>query len=96
MHNGLSEDVKNLLIRNSLKHLSAKLYSYRHHFIEELIQNSEDTDYEKGVTPSVCVTLNPKYILFANNEIGFTPKNIVSICSIYSSKLPGQHIGQKV
>ena len=71
-------------------------------------QNAEDNEYEAGVEPSLEFVVTsrdvtgvgaPATILVFNNEKGFTPRNIESICSIGRStkkgKRKGGYIGEK-
>nr|GMD17757.1 Sacsin like [Ipomoea batatas] len=81
-------------IHQAVKLLSAELYSKDVHFLMELIQNAEDNEYEEGVDPSLEFVITSKDItdtgakatlLIFNNEKGFSPKNINSICSVARS-----------
>nr|GLL31644.1 uncharacterized protein LOC109170777 [Ipomoea trifida] len=81
-------------IHQAVKLLSAELYSKDVHFLMELIQNAEDNEYEEGVDPSLEFIITSKDItdtgakatlLIFNNEKGFSPKNINSICSVARS-----------
>ncbi|CAI9767381.1 unnamed protein product [Fraxinus pennsylvanica] len=84
--NPLTED-----LHQAVKNLSAELYAKDVHFLMELIQNAEDNEYEEGVDPSLQFVITSKDItgtgaastlLIFNNEKGFSPKNIESICSV--------------
>ncbi|CAN4085486.1 unnamed protein product [Withania somnifera] len=101
--NPLTED-----LHQAVKNLSAELYAKDVHFLMELIQNAEDNEYEKGVGPSVEFVITskditetgaPATLLIFNNEIGFTCKNIESICSVGRSTKKGNrkrgYIGEK-
>ncbi|KAG6508898.1 hypothetical protein ZIOFF_034280 [Zingiber officinale] len=74
----------------------------------ELVQNAEDNKYAEGVTPSLEFLITSKDItmtgakttlLLFNNEIGFSPSNIDSICRIGKSTKKGKrqlgYIGEK-
>ncbi|KAK8587501.1 hypothetical protein V6N12_021989 [Hibiscus sabdariffa] len=74
----------------------------------ELIQNAEDNEYLGGVDPSlefvitsrdITATGAPATLLILNNEKGFSPKNIDSICSVGRSTKKGNrrrgYIGEK-
>ncbi|VVA11864.1 PREDICTED: LOW QUALITY PROTEIN [Prunus dulcis] len=74
----------------------------------ELIQNAEDNEYKKGVELTLEFVLTkkditgtgaPATLLVFNNEVGFSRKNIDSICSIGRSKKKGKRqqgfIGEK-
>ncbi|KAK1407155.1 hypothetical protein QVD17_38766 [Tagetes erecta] len=84
--NPLTED-----LHQAVKKLSDELYAKDVHFLMELIQNAEDNEYPEGVDPSLEFVITSKDItntgasatlLVFNNEIGFSRKNIDSICSV--------------
>jgi len=86
-------------LRQALKHLAEELYSKRHHFILELIQNAEDNSYRDGDTPMLSFqllatdpTATPAAdgcLLLLNNEKGFQPAHVQSLCSVGQSTKPG-------
>lgn len=95
-------------LHQAVKHLSAELYTKDVHFLMELIQNAEDNEYPEGVDPSlefvitsrdITATGAPATLLIFNNEKGFSPKNIESICSVGRSTKRGNrkrgYIGEK-
>ncbi|XP_042395852.1 uncharacterized protein LOC121986110 [Zingiber officinale] len=96
--NPLAED-----IHQAVLYLSEELYSKDVHFLMELVQNAEDNKYAEGVTPSLEFLITSKDItatgakttlLLFNNEIGFSPSNIDSICRIGKSTKKGKrHLG---
>ncbi|KAL3512559.1 hypothetical protein ACH5RR_025276 [Cinchona calisaya] len=101
--NPLTED-----LHQAVKNLSAELYAKDVHFLMELIQNAEDNEYEEGVKPALEFVITSKDItasgasatlLIFNNEKGFSPKNIDSICSVGRSTKKGNrkrgYIGEK-
>ncbi|KAE8123815.1 hypothetical protein FH972_018739 [Carpinus fangiana] len=101
--NLLTED-----LHQAVKNLSAELYAKDVHFLMELIQNAEDNNYLEGVDPSlefiitsqdITATGAPATLLIFNNEIGFSSKNIDSICSVGRSTKKGNrkrgYIGEK-
>ncbi|GLJ45914.1 hypothetical protein SUGI_0966750 [Cryptomeria japonica] len=101
--NALSED-----LHHAVRHLSAELYTKDVHFLMELIQNAEDNQYEPDVEPSLEFVVTsrdvtgvgaPATLLVFNNEKGFTPRNIESLCSVGRStkkgKRQGGYIGEK-
>ncbi|CAK8560107.1 unnamed protein product [Lathyrus sativus] len=78
-------------LHHAVKNLSAELYAKDVHFLMELIQNAEDNHYIDGETPTlefvitsddITATGAPATLLIFNNEKGFSPKNIESICSV--------------
>ncbi|CAK9136556.1 unnamed protein product [Ilex paraguariensis] len=101
--NPLTED-----LHQAVKNLSAELYAKDVHFLMELIQNAEDNEYLEGVEPSLEFVITSRDItatgalatlLVFNNEKGFSPKNIESICSVGRSTKKGLrkrgYIGEK-
>ncbi|KOM58457.1 hypothetical protein LR48_Vigan11g149100 [Vigna angularis] len=87
--NPLRED-----LHQATKNLSTELYAKDVHFLMELIQNAEDNKYAEGVNPSlefiitskdITATSAPATLLIFNNEKGFSPENIESICSVGKS-----------
>ncbi|KAJ4799969.1 ATP/DNA binding protein [Rhynchospora pubera] len=101
--NPLAEDM-----HQAVNYLSEELYSKDVHFLMELIQNAEDNEYPSGVAPSLEFVLTSEDItatgatstlLIFNNEKGFSPANIESICRVGKSTKKGQrccgYIGEK-
>jgi len=83
-------------ICGSLRHLGADLYSSSLHFIHEIVQNADDNNYAKNVTPTLCITVSEEHIIISNNEIGFLARDVQSVCSLaVTTKTGGVHIGQK-
>jgi len=71
-------------------------------------QNAEDNKYVEGVNPSlefvitskdITATCAPATLLIFNNEKGFSPENVDSICSVGKSTKKGNrssgYIGEK-
>ncbi|KAK1567098.1 hypothetical protein Q3G72_008152 [Acer saccharum] len=92
----------------TVKMLSAELYAKDVHFLMELIQNAEDNEYPLDVKPSLEFVITSRDItgtgaaatlLMFNNEKGFSPSNINSICSVAKSTKKGNrkrgYIGEK-
>ncbi|TYJ98428.1 DNA binding,ATP binding, putative isoform 1 [Cucumis melo var. makuwa] len=84
--NPLTED-----LHQAVRNLSAELYTKDVHFLMELIQNAEDNEYSTSVKPSLEFIITSRDVtgsgagttlLIFNNEIGFSSKNIDSICSV--------------
>ncbi|KAI3925640.1 hypothetical protein MKW98_001494 [Papaver atlanticum] len=96
--NHLTED-----LHQAVKNLSSELYAKDVHFLMEIIQNAEDNEYSDGVKPSlefvmtttdITATGAPATLLICNNEMGFSDKNIDSICSVgLSTKKGNRHRG---
>ncbi|XP_077228605.1 uncharacterized protein LOC143861588 [Tasmannia lanceolata] len=95
-------------LHQAVKILSREIYAKDVHFLMELIQNAEDNEYPAGVKPSLEFIITSKDItstgasatlLIFNNEKGFFPKNIDSICSVGRSTKKGNrqrgYIGEK-
>lgn len=101
--NPLTED-----LHHAVKHLSTELYTKDVHFLMELVQNAEDNEYPPNVEPSLEFVITDRDVtgvgasatlLVFNNEVGFTKRNIESLCSIGRStkkgKRQGGYIGEK-
>src|SRR3990167_4586073 len=83
-------------ICKSLEHLGAELYSSPVHFLFEMIQNADDNKYLPTTIPEMVFIINEDHLLIKKNEIGFTAKNVHSVCCIgNSSKTAGVDVGQK-
>ncbi|CAM0949312.1 unnamed protein product [Alopecurus aequalis] len=81
-------------MHQAVNYLSEELYSRDVHFLMELVQNAEDNEYPSGVAPSLefLVTSNDvtgsgasSTLLIFNNERGFSPSNVESICRVGKS-----------
>ena len=79
--------------------LAEQLYQKSTHFLLELVQNADDTQY--GVeNPTLHLTCNENRLRIDCNETGFTPKDVDAICSIGQSSKAGagvstQYVGEK-
>ncbi|XP_062118267.1 uncharacterized protein LOC133831877 [Humulus lupulus] len=95
-------------LHHAVTSLSAELYTKDVHFLMELIQNAEDNEYEQSVEPTLEFILTkeditetgaPATLLIFNNEVGFSRKNMDSLCSIGRSTKKGKRqqgfIGEK-
>ncbi|KAK3260815.1 hypothetical protein CYMTET_30248, partial [Cymbomonas tetramitiformis] len=84
-------------ICGSLRHLGAELYSSPTHFLMELLQNAEDNTYSpEAGPPTLRVRVGEDYLHLWNNERGFRPCDVLSVCSLAAStKTGGKYIGQK-
>jgi hypothetical protein len=71
-----------------IDNLGGTLYPSPSHFVQELMQNSDDCIYEPETCPELAITIfqleNPGF-LFCSNEVGFKPENVEAICSISES-----------
>ncbi|KDP22565.1 hypothetical protein JCGZ_26396 [Jatropha curcas] len=97
------------MLDKAVKYLSDELYTKDVHYFMELIQNAEDNEYPERIDPSlefvitsrdITATGAPATLLIFNNEKGFSPKNIESICNVGNSTKQGHrkrgYIGEKV
>ncbi|KAH9620517.1 hypothetical protein KSS87_015167 [Heliosperma pusillum] len=95
-------------LHNAVNCLSAELYTKDVHFLMELLQNAEDNMYAEGVEPTLEFVLTTRDItgccatetlVIFNNEVGFSRKNMESICSVGRSTKKGKKdqgfIGEK-
>ena len=70
------------IIEKAIEHLGPNLYSSQLNFLNELIQNFDDTEYESLDNCCLRVVLNDKYILFSSNQSPLKPKEVRALCSI--------------
>jgi len=84
---------------SALQKLAVDIYSSDSRFVLELIQNADDNTYGPSVPPvfRLKVTADQHAILTDNNEVGFSARNVESLCSIGgSTKTDAAHyIGRK-
>eukprot|EP01088_Endostelium_zonatum_P021866 TRINITY_DN890_c0_g1_i2.p1 TRINITY_DN890_c0_g1~~TRINITY_DN890_c0_g1_i2.p1 ORF type:complete len:2146 (+),score=649.66 TRINITY_DN890_c0_g1_i2:669-7106(+) len=71
----------------ALTRLSHELYSNETHFVLELVQNADDNKYNVD-TPALEFVIRNDRIEVNNNEIGFSPANILALCDIGKSTKP--------
>ena len=71
----------------SIQRLAAELYGGNAHFLLEIIQNADDNRYPAHVVPQLCIQLPPDgcEVAFDNNEIGFSARNVLALCSMGES-----------
>ena len=73
----------------SLVSLSKNLYSSPLHFVEEMIQNADDSftsiRHNHGLIRECCIVIKDKYICFANNGEEISPQGVLAICSVGDS-----------
>lgn len=92
-------------LASSVKTLADDLYAKDTHFIFELIQNAEDNEYGRGVSPKLCFEVCPQklkgqngpVLIVHNNETGFLDKHVRALCQVgKSTKNKAQgYIGEK-
>ena len=49
------------------------------------VQNADDNDYPDGAVPKLELQIDATRLTMRNNEIGFLPKHVESICNIADS-----------
>ena len=79
-------------LNSALTALSLELYSDETHFVLELIQNADDNDYGAGVVPKLTFQFRPDRLIVTNNELGFTSKNVWSLCRTGKSTKKGNKL----
>ncbi|KAK9788173.1 putative Heterokaryon incompatibility domain-containing protein [Seiridium cardinale] len=84
--NGYETDVSDL--ENALQLLSDQLYQRPVHFLLELIQNADDNKYG-DVLPTLSINYQDHQLTVYCNELGFSKKNVESLCRIGSSTKQG-------
>ncbi|KAK9425919.1 putative Heterokaryon incompatibility domain-containing protein [Seiridium unicorne] len=84
--NGYETDVSDL--ENALQLLSDQLYQRPVHFLLELIQNADDNKYG-DVLPTLSINYQDHRLEVSCNELGFSKKNVESLCRIGSSTKQG-------
>jgi hypothetical protein len=57
----------------------------RQHFVLELVQNADDCSFVEGATPTLRICADQDRIEFFNNEVGFTERNVLALCSMGES-----------
>jgi hypothetical protein len=72
-----------------LSSLADQLNSELCHFLLELVQNSDDIRYNPGTLPLLKFRLHGNGLLVISNEIGFTQRDVESICSVGDSTKVG-------
>ncbi|KAF2021339.1 hypothetical protein BU24DRAFT_457320 [Aaosphaeria arxii CBS 175.79] len=65
------------------KLISEQMYSKRGHFIYELLQNADDTEYAAG--PIINIRHSGNRLLFECNEIGFSKADVEALCDASNS-----------
>ena len=84
------------IIRNNIELLGPKMYTSQMSFVNELIQNFDDTGYGDNAHPCLRIVLNEKFLLFSSNQMVLQPSEVWSISSIgQSTKIKGQDFFNK-
>lgn len=80
-----------------LSTVANELNSEDNHFLLELIQNAQDNKYSDDVEPTIKFKATPELLVVENNELGFTPLNVKSLCSAAESTKTDKtiYIGEK-
>ena len=96
-------------LNSAIQHLAEGLYSKRPHFIFELIQNAEDNKYKNqdkyqpyisfqlSKTDPTSTVDSDGALIIKNNEIGFMPDDVSSICAMGKTRKKKEqgYIGEK-
>ena len=71
----------------SIQRLAAELYGGNAHFLLEIVQNADDNRYRAGVVPELRIHIptDGLQIAFDNNEVGFSARNVLALCSMGES-----------
>ncbi len=90
------ESIKGKLDR-TISQLSKDLYSEDIHFVLELIQNADDSNYTDPKISFLKFYIDEEKILIQNNETGFEKKNVEAICDVNRSTKTRKegYIGEK-
>eukprot|EP00878_Enallax_costatus_P012106 GHUV01012639.1.p1 GENE.GHUV01012639.1~~GHUV01012639.1.p1 ORF type:complete len:977 (+),score=346.52 GHUV01012639.1:3040-5970(+) len=83
---------------NAVEKLSKELYSKDVHFVLELVQNADDNNYSPDVPcPMLELVTTAGAVTVANNEVGFSDQDVLSLSDIGESKKKGEagYTGQK-
>lgn len=80
--------------------ISSDLYTTKHRFLYELIQNADHAEYQEVLThPYLKFDITPEKIVVDTNEIGFTRADVEAICATGRSSKKGSasddQIGEK-
>lgn len=57
------------------------------------VQNADDNSYGPGVEAALVFVVQPHHIVVFNNEDGFTPENLRSLCDVGNSTKAGTSTG---
>ncbi len=80
-------------LNSALKLLSEDLYQTKTHFVLELIQNADDNTYPSGAIPHLTFHISPERLVATNNEVGFSEKNVIALCSVGESSKSANKVG---
>ncbi|KAJ9466027.1 putative E3 ubiquitin-protein ligase [Diplonema papillatum] len=80
------------MLDRSMALISEDSSPLRTHFVSELLQNFDDATYPAEGQPTAVVDVLPgkSGIVFASNEVGFTERDLRSLCSVGLSTKSGQ------
>lgn len=84
-------------LERAVRLLAGELYADGIHFVLELLQNAEDSEYDFWDAPFFRIVRRPGHLLVQYNEVGFREEDVRSLCDISrstKSKSAGQ-IGEK-
>ena len=89
---------ENDILDRLLEKMSSDIYSEKHHFILELVQNADDNTYKNSIVPSLHfdIRIDEALFIIRNNEVGFSDSDVNALCDAdNSTKGAGISIGQK-
>jgi hypothetical protein len=102
---GVNSHVESQVVANlhtgfnsAIKRLAEELYSKQIHFVLEILQNCDDNDYEEHCKlPKLEIVIEHEALTFANNERGFSERNVMALSAIGESTKASSsgYIGQK-
>jgi len=83
----LPEEIKGALedkyrFQKDASRLAKEIHTKNPHSIFELIQNAEDNEYGRGITPKIRFIIDLDRLIIQNNEKGFEEKNVCALCGI--------------
>lgn len=73
------------VLQRAINRLAGELYAGNVHFVLELIQNADDNAYAADATPTLRMIATPSVLRFENNEVGFSERDCLALCSIGAS-----------
>ncbi|TGJ84215.1 hypothetical protein E0Z10_g4585 [Xylaria hypoxylon] len=76
----------------ALKLISGDLYQNSMHFLLEILQNSDDSEFQDS-DPVMKITYHNRTIRFDTNEVGFRRRDVEAICSVGNSSK--KELGQR-
>ncbi|PSN64192.1 hypothetical protein BS50DRAFT_648118 [Corynespora cassiicola Philippines] len=84
------------IVTDLLDLATSEIYDSSTHFIEELLQNADDNEYDENVLPTLAFTSEPGGLRVDCNERGFQAKHVQAISSVRCSTKPGSGHSQRL